>query len=164
MILDAIKNRRAIRDYKTDPVADDLIHELIVAASFAPTAMGDYALEFIVVRDQKTKEAIYKIIGQEFVKTAPVLIVPVANTKKAVLAELDIAVMTENLMLQATELGLGSVWKHIQPEWVKPVKAILQIPEDFCLINLIPVGYAQEPLDPHLEKDFLDQTIHQEKW
>jgi nitroreductase len=164
MILEAIKKRRAVRNYKPDALSDKIIKELIIAADFAPSAMGSHALEFIVVKDKEMKAEIFNIVGQEFIKDAPVLIVPVADTKKAKLPDLDIAVASENLMIQATEFGLASIWKHVRPEWQQGVKDLLGMPSDFYVTNIIPVGFAQTPEVPHSENEFDIQKIHTEKW
>src|SRR5450631_4899122 len=50
-ILDAIRQRRAIRDYRPDPVTPDLLRQLILAASWAPSAMNEQPWHFTVVTD-----------------------------------------------------------------------------------------------------------------
>lgn len=52
MILKEILSRRSIREYKPDAVPNELILEIIKAGQFAPTAVNNRSVEFIVVRDQ----------------------------------------------------------------------------------------------------------------
>jgi len=66
MILKEILNRRSVREYKPDGVPDELIMEIIKAAQFAPTGRSAHAIEFLVIKEQKIKNEIFKIAGQEF--------------------------------------------------------------------------------------------------
>lgn len=159
-----ILNRRSVRDYKADEVADKDILEIIKAGSFAPSAKGVHALQFIVVKNQKTKDEIFDIVGQEFIKEAPALIVPVCDSSKTDFSIQDISVASENMFLQAQTLGLGSVWKNLRPEWIDKVKKLLGIPKGFTVINLIPIGYAQNKINPHSDKEFNKRKIHKEEW
>ncbi len=141
MIIKEILNRRSVREYKDKEVSDGHIAEIIKAGQFAPTARHNQAVEFMVIKNQKTKDAVFEIVGQEFVKMAPVLIVPASDTTKSTnLAIQDLSLASENMFLQATALGLGTVWKNIRPEWEEKVKKLLGIPEKYKIINIIPIG------------------------
>ncbi|OGZ33113.1 MAG: hypothetical protein A2174_01095 [Candidatus Portnoybacteria bacterium RBG_13_41_18] len=165
MILKEILNRRSIRKFKPDAVSEESITEIIKAAQFAPTAKNNKALEFIVVRDQETKNKMFEIIGQDFIKEAPILILPVIEEENSVAPTQDISLATAQMFLQATSLGLGSVWKNVAKEdWSPRVKALLGIPESFILINLIPIGYPAEIIPPHNDEEFDTKKIHPEKW
>lgn len=166
MILEAISNRRACRKFLSDPVPHDLIEELIKAAQFAPTAHNRRAVEFIIVTDQKMKQAIHDaLVPQDFVWQAPVLIVPVTDTKIASKPKEDLALASENVWLQATNAKLGCVWKHVhEGEEQEKLRAILGIPEHFLVINVIPIGYPAQMPPPHTDAEFDAKKIHRERW
>jgi nitroreductase len=164
MIIKEIINRRSVRDYKPDEVNEEDIVEIIKAGQFAPTAKHNQTVEFIIVKNQETKEKIFGIVGQEYVKEAPVLIIPVIDTTKSVLPIQDLSVASENMFLQATALDLGSVWKNLDPAWQEKIKKLLGLPENFMAINIIPVGHPRNKTKPHDEKDFSAKKIHREKW
>jgi len=44
------------------------------------------------------------------------------------------------------------------------IKKLLEIPEQYKIINIIPVGYPKEKPEPHHDRDFDEKKIHQEKW
>ncbi len=163
MIIESIKKRRSIRAYKSDAILDDVIHEIIAAAQLAPTVHGTRAIEFIVITDQKMKDNLFAIVGQEYVKEVPALIMPVA-TEQSMLPVQDLSVASQNIFLQATEMGLGSVWKNISPEWEVHVKTILGIPDNCRVINLIPIGVSDEEVAEHTDDAFSVKKIHNEKW
>jgi nitroreductase len=169
MVIKEILNRRSVREYKKKAVPQRHIIEIIKAGQFAPTAHNNRAIEFVVVRNQKTKDNIFGIVGQEFVKKAQVLIIPAIDKEKTVMPVQDLSVASENMFLQATALGLGSVWKSISWKGVRPkaeekIKKLLGIPKQYIAINIIPVGYPKEKPEPHTNKDFDDKKIHKERW
>lgn len=163
MLIEAIKKRRSIRAYRSDAVADELIDEIVRAGQLAPTAHGTGAVEFIVVKDQKVKDALFAVTGQDYVKEVPVIIVPVA-TEAAMLPVQDLSVACENIFLQATELELGSVWKNVSPEWEEKVKKILGVPDKARVINLIPLGFSDETPETRVKEAPVAEKIHQDKW
>jgi nitroreductase len=164
MILEAILKRKSIRNYKKDTVPEKLILELIEAAQFAPNSHHNRSLEVIVICENTTKEKLYDLLGQNFLKEAPLLLVPVIDIKKSTSPIQDIAVASENILLQATEIGLGTVWKNVNVQKIEEVKKILEVPDNFLLANIIPVGYIKTQRKPHNDKDFDLKRIHYEKW
>jgi len=163
MIIPAIKNRRSVRQFKTNPVPDQLIEEIIQAAEYAPSAHGSKAVEYMIVKDQAFKKEINQIFSaesrQEFIETAPVLIIPVVDTNKSVLPLQDLSVTSENIFLQAAELGLGSVWKNVNSKFVTSLLTLLKLGSSYALINIIPIGFPKETVVPHNENDFDTQKI-----
>jgi nitroreductase len=166
MVIKEIINRRSVREYAPKIVSDDDILEIIKAGQFAPSAHHNMVVEFIIIRAQETKDKIFEICRefQDFVKKAPVLIILVTDKKKSVLTVQDLSVVSENMFLQATALGLGTVWKNLQPDWAKKILAFLNVPKNYIAINMIPVGYPAKKTEPHIDKDFGSEKIHQEKW
>ncbi len=163
MIIDAILKRRSVRSFRKDPVTDEQAKEIIKAGEFAPSAKGNHGIEYLVVRDKKMKRELRNILNQPFLEAAPVLIIPVLKTELSVAPVQDISVATQNMFLQATSMGLGTVWKNIHADQMEPVKKLLNIPEDFSIINIIPVGYPDHQPPPHKDKDFNEKKIHWEK-
>lgn len=166
MIIPAIKKRRSIRAYKSGSVPPDLLTEIIKAAQFAPTSRHNRAVEFIIITDQETKNEISATAQpeQEFVKQAPVLIVPVTDPDKTNQPVQDLTVASENIFLQAAELGLGTVWKNLKTPMAESIKSILGIPSKYMIINVIPLGYPDEAVRPHDDGEFEASKIHHEKW
>lgn len=166
MILDAILHRRSCRTFKPDPVPPSLIEELIRAGQFAPAAHHIKSIEYVVVTDPVIRKAIADVlVPQEFVAKAPVVIVPVADTRIASKPREDLCLATANIWLQATHLRLGCVWKHVHDgeEQVK-LRAVLGIPEHFLFINVLPIGFPAEGIAPHTDEEFDLKRVHKEKW
>ncbi len=166
MITKEILNRRSTRKYQNKEVSEEYITAIIKAGQFAPTSRNNRAIEFIVVKNQETKKTIFDIVGQEFVKEAPILIVPTTDVTKTNSPLQDLSVASQNIFLQAEALGLGSVWKNLKTDSdvEEKIKKLLNIPQEFKVINIIPIGYPQEKPMPYSDEDFETNKIHQEKW
>ena len=68
------------------------------------------------------------------------------------MAQIDMAIATENILLEVEELGLGAVMLGIAPieDRMKAVEEILNLPENFRAFTIIPVGY---PKSKHAQED-----------
>lgn len=164
MIIKEILDRRSVREYTSDAVPDESVTEVIKAGQFAPSGRNIKANEFIVVRDVETKKKLFNIVGQDYVKDAPVLIIPACDATKTGLSVQDLALASGFMFLEAAALGLGTVWKNVTPEWEEGVKKILNIPAEFKVINIIPVGFPKEKVEPHSDSEFSEAKIHKESW
>lgn len=166
MIVTEITKRRSVREYKSDDVSEELINEIVKAGQFAPTAHDNRAVEFIVIKNPSTKKAIFEIVGQEYVKDAPVLLIPTTDATKTVCPVEDLSVVSENIFLQAVTLGLGTVWKAVEQEPLSEgkIKELLGIPVNYKIINIIPIGYPNSEVKVHGDEDFDQSKIHLENW
>jgi nitroreductase len=55
-LLELVKTRRSIRAFTSEPVPDELVDKVIEAARWAPSGANSQPWEFIVIRDQATKD------------------------------------------------------------------------------------------------------------
>lgn len=103
------ENRRAVRSFKEDAVSDEDIKQIIAAFQTSPCGMHQPdVMNLVVVKDDNLRGEIEKATGNSCYN-APVLFV--INTKKdSMFGERDASVAAENIMLEATDLGLGSVY------------------------------------------------------
>lgn len=77
---EAIELRRSIRSYKSDPVDDSIIKELLEAARLAPSGCNSQPWRFKIVKDAETKMKLQEIsYDQKFVSQAPVVLVVCAD-------------------------------------------------------------------------------------
>lgn len=148
-----IKKRRSVRSFdSTRQVPDDEIKKIIEAAKMAPSAGGIYPTNFVVIRDEETKKQIAEAaLGQYFITEAPVVIVVVADVEKTasrygergrnLYAIQDAAVATENLILAATALGLGTCWVGAFDE--EKLSGIFKLKKSQRPLAIIPIGYER---------------------
>lgn len=163
-----IFERRSIRRYTEEEVSEEMVKELLMAAMAAPSAGNGQAWEFIVVRDKLVFESIMQVHPySKMLKEASVAIIVCGNTSKEYYDGYwvqDCAAATQNILLMATHLGLGSVWLGVYPstERVAEIKDILCIPEGVNPLNIIAVGFPAEKKSP--ENRYTESKIHHERW
>jgi len=164
-VFEAIRNRRSIRHYGTDPVDDKSVEAVLEAAHWAPSWGNMQCWRFIVVRDPKIKSVMADTltkakIDNEWVENAaamairqaPVLIVLCAEKGKAGCRSdgtpvtdkgdywfmFDIALAMENLALAAHALGLGTVIVG-NFDAAKAAK-VLGVPAGYSVVTMTPLG------------------------
>lgn len=148
--LRVVKTRRSIRRYKPDPVSDEIIHQLIDAARYAPSSDDIQPWEFIVVRAKRVKERLSDTHAWSyFVKDAPVCIVALGNERRSPsYFAIDTTCAIQNLLLVSHSLGLGACWVAVydprNPSCENHVRTVLNVPSHLRIITMIPIGYPDE--------------------
>jgi nitroreductase len=154
--LEAIKTRRSIRRYKTNPVDDNVLTQVMEAARWSPSWANTQCWRFIIVRSDSIKTELAGALSlnnpsTNAIKTAPIVIAICAELKKSGFYRgeastlkgdwymFDTALAMENLALAAHALGLGTV--HVGNFDAKKVEGILGIPEGFTVVEMTPLGY-----------------------
>lgn len=182
---DVVKNRRAVRRYKPDPVIKEDILKILDAANWAPSGMNKQQWEFVVVSGEKKAELgkSYKKIAERYTRDweepakqnfidyaatyggAPVVIVILTEAstadpvRKMHLQSASAAM--ENLVLAARALGLGTCWMTGLLQDEKNIRAVLGIPDEREIVCVTPLGYPDENpeppsrIDPDLAKKVL---------
>lgn len=145
-----ITKRHSVREYKNLPVDRELIEEVLDAGRMAPSAVNYQPWEFIVIRDNEVLQKVFSCYNREWFKSAPVVIVVCGNKSKGWRrnldgknhTDIDVAIATDHMTLQAAELGLGTCWVcNFNPHLAKEV---LNLPDELEPIVMLPLGYAAE--------------------
>lgn len=167
-----IFKRTSVRSFTNEKIKPEQIELLLKAAMAAPTGCNAQPWEFIVIQDKEKMGEIMKIHPfSMMLKEAPLVIMVCADITKApckvpdmVLWPQDCSAATQNIMLQATEMGLGSVWLGVHPrvELQTPLANMFKLPENVLPFSLVPVGYPTQEQKPR--EKFDKEKIHYEKW
>jgi len=173
-LMQVIKDRRSVRKYKPDPVSDDLVKAVLEAGRWAPSWANSQCWRFVVVRDAQIRAKIAETIDSlnppkeavrptnpaiDAIKNVSVIIVICGElgragykkgeprTDKGDSYMFDAALATQNMMLAAHSLGLGTV--PIGVFDAPKVAEILHVPSNTSVVLLLPLGYpAEEPTAP----------------
>lgn len=167
-IIDFLCTRRSIRKYTAERVSEQIVSEILKAGMFAPSARNQRPWHFIVVREKSTMSEITKIHPYSgMLMHASVAIVVCADLSLEQSEGYwvqDCAAATENMLLAAHGLGLGSVWLGIHPrtERSNGIKELFKLEEKIKPFSIISLGYPAEeiPLPDRFDKE----RIHYEKW
>lgn len=157
---DPIFERTSVRQYLDKPVEGEKIERLLRAGMQAPSAMNQKPWEFYVVTNKEIKAKLGHVTP--FARpclNAPLVIVPMMKTKVhlSMFRIEDISASVENILLEATELGLGAVWMGVAPlkERMKMIEDILGNPEGLEAFCLVAIGY---PSSEHEQVSRFDET------
>ena len=154
-----VETRRSIRRYKSDPVADDIIVQILSSARVAPSAGNRQPCHFIVVKDAATKKALGL---REWAEQAPVIIVGCTDSSLSPVWHLvDFAIAFEHIVLAATNLGLGTCWMGRLEN--QTIKTALNIPDTHKVVAVTPLGYPAEHPAPKIRK-LLSDMVHYERF
>jgi len=170
--LEAIKTRRSVREFTSQPVSDKQIKRLLDAATRAPSAGNIQPWEFVVVRKPEIKHGLAQAaLDQKFIEQAPVVIVVCADPAKSaprygsrgtnLYCLQDTAAATQNILLAAHALGLGACWVGAFKEEI--AREVLKIPEPVRPVAIIPVGHAARKLPARPRKALLD-VMHRDAY
>lgn len=168
MSISCIASRRSVREYTAESVTDEQLKLILKSAMYAPSANNAQPWEFIVIKQRAMLDELAKGCKHWSSLTRSQLAVIVTanliNPKPGVtdFFTQDCAACTQNILLAATDLGLGAVWLGCYPreERVAYVKDLLEIPDGVIPFSVVPVGYPPKAYPPH---DFYDKDkVHWE--
>ena len=105
-VYQAIKSRRTVRDYKPDPIPEDLLHKILQCARWSPSSSNTQKWSFIVIQDRETLENLGNIATQgPFIGQAPLAIAVVMD--EAPRPQLDAGRALQQMELMAWSEGVG---------------------------------------------------------
>ena len=150
--LDNAKKRYSVRSYKSQKVEQEKLDLILEAARVAPTAANLQPVRLIVVQE---KEGLAKIEKAANIYNAPLAVIVCADHStawtrpfdKKQTGDIDASILTDHMMLQASELGLGTVWVcYFKPDILSQE---FNLPENLEPVNILVIGSAdEEPADP----------------
>ena len=169
--MEAIENmltRRSIRRFQDRKVSENYIETMLKAGMNAPSAGNERPWHFIVIRERETLNRIADVHPYaKMLKEAQLAIITCYDTALVThegYADQDCALASQNILLAAHDLGLGSVYVGVHPrkEREESIKRVLGIPSDITVFNIIPIGYPAES-KPKEDKS-ISSRVHNGKW
>lgn len=186
-IFTAIRERRSCRQFKPEPIREELIEKILEAAAWAPSPLNLQPWEFIVITSSDKKEDIHAeairckswaleksgwkwIAGYkvDFLKTAPVIIAVIGDSKKSGVDmfmegggtgyQHACAAAVQNLLLAAHASGLGALWFTFFER--TSMEKILGVDETKTLIALVCLGLPDGPAQAMPRKDAREKTSY----
>ncbi len=161
-VREAINKRKSVRKFKDTPISSDNIKEILRAGMAGPSAVNARPFEFIVIDDRELLNKIADGNGKAalMLKEAPLGIIVLMNMDKAyprapLFADIDCTIATQNMILAAYELGIGSCWLGTYPieEKVNNQIKILELPSNLVPHSIIAFGYPTDDVEFENNKD-----------
>ncbi|WP_411680310.1 nitroreductase family protein [Clostridium thailandense] len=145
--LELAKKRYSVRKYEQKKVEEDKLLKILEAGRVAPTGANTQPQRIIVVQKE---EGLGKLKKGANVYGAPLALIICADHNVAwkrpfdgkVITDIDASIVTDHMMLEATDLGLGTVWIcYFDPNVIKKE---FNLPENVEPVNILAVGYAKD--------------------
>lgn len=166
MSIDMIFRRRSIRRYIDRPVDDADLERLLEAGMAAPSGRNLRPWHFVTVTERARLDALAE--AHPYGK-----MLHEATAAIAVCADIsispdywiqDCSAATENILVAAAGLGLGSVWLgcHPREERVVAIREVLGIPPGTGILSLIAIGHPGEEKEARTQYD--PERVHRESW
>jgi len=168
-LFEAIKRRQSIREFNKEKVSDDNLKLIIQAAYHAPIGRAAYSrYELVVIKDETIIEELAKKIMQAGILLkhpffhAPLVIFVTGKANRERLDGCDTGCLIQNMMLAATELGLGSCFLYTISEIInghpKLLKA-LNLPEGNSVMSAVVFGHPEQKDPPNKDRPGIKTTI-----
>ncbi|UCE91726.1 MAG: nitroreductase family protein [Methanobacteriota archaeon] len=145
-VFDAVRVRRSVRAYDTTPVPKESLDKVLESGRLAPSASNFQPWKFIIVTDKAKRTELSKARYAGFLKESPVVIVGCGDRKGSPeWYAVDTTIALQNMVLTATEEGLGTCWIGSFDE--DRVRSLLSIPDELSVVAMLSVGYPRKKLD-----------------
>jgi nitroreductase len=148
-VYEAIKKRRSVRLYKDKEISEAVLNKILEAARLAPSAHNAQDYKLIIVKDNQKKQRLAKAgLWQKFIYQAPIIIAGVAldpksdSSSEVPFYAVNLAIAFDHITLAAASEGLGTCW--IGAFRQEEVKKILEIPEKYKVVALMPLGFPDD--------------------
>jgi len=169
--LQLAEKRRSVRSYKPDAVPEELLHQVLEAGHWAPSAVNKQPWRFIVVREETNRRALGTAYAREWFWKAPLILVVCILPEEAWTraydgwnsAQVDGAIALDHMTLAAAELDLGTCWIGA----FDPAAAheLLNLPDGVEIVGMTPLGFPDvEPNPRARSRRPLGETVMQERW
>jgi len=175
--MDVVAARRSVRSYTDEDVEEEKINKMFEAASMAPSWANRQCWSYVLVKDKEKIKKLASGLVNSWMKHAKAIIVACGDPKKSGSRNgmdyylVDVAISMEQLVLAATDLGLGTCWIGGFDE--SKVKKILDIPEKIKVVALTPIGYPSvggvrnkviTKLIGSNKRKSMENMLHYDKW
>lgn len=166
-VLTVIHQRKSVRNYTAEPVAEQELDQLVRAGFAAPSARNLQPWEFYVVTDRGTLDGLAAALPYgKMLAEAQAAIVVCGNSREfgeGATREMwvqDCSAATENILLAAEGIGLGAVWIGVYPyaPRVEAVSKVLKLPREFIPLNVISIGRPDGKDMP--KKKYRESKVH----
>ena len=189
---DVVRRQRACRSFRPDAVADDLVEQVLEAATFAPSAENGQPWEFVVVRDESLRARIGDLTRRAWrggarshsegrlsprlladvdrgaegdVSAAPVLVVVCGDERRTHEAAIPASIFpaVQNLLLAANAVGLGAALTTLPTTFAVELRVLLALPDDVHPLAVVPVGHPARALGPPRREPVSDHA-HRDRY
>ncbi len=163
--------RRSVRKYEDTPVSEQQLQKVLDTIPYAASWANKQGWQVLVVRGEEKRAKIAEALegnpGGKAVAQAPVFIAVCMDPEASGSPDgrdyymTDAGILMDHIMLQAAELGLGTVFIGMFDE--AKVRAVLGVPERYRIVGLTPLGVPAK-MPGERPRNTVEEVVHWEKW
>jgi nitroreductase len=181
--IETLLNHKTIRNYKTDPIDDSILNQILEAGFRASTTGNMQVYSVIVSKDiEKRKELCKLHFNQKMVEQAPVILTFCAdfnrfnkwcelrdadpgydNFLSFYTASIDALLVAQNVAVAAESFGLGICYLGTTTYQADKLIEFFELPEGVVPVTTLVVGYPNENPE-QADRLPIDSIIHYEKY
>jgi len=162
--IELAKERFSHRAFSEQPVEKEKLDRILEAGRIAPTAGNYQPQRILVIQSDEAIRKLKQCTPCHYNATLILLICyedisknPFTGEK---IGEIDASIVTTHMMLEATELGLGTVWVgYFNPDMIRTT---FHLPANYIPVALLPIGYPDDDAYPspmHDSRHPLEKTV-----
>ena len=144
----AIRTRRSVREYTSDPVGEEELDELLQAARWAPSGLNNQPWRFMKVTDRSLAEELSLLTKYRgVVSGAAALIAVFLDRQDMYDRDKDLqssGAAIQNILLAAHDRGLGACWMGEILNRREEVERLLDAPGDLEFVAMVALGRPVE--------------------
>ena len=160
------ESRFSVREYSQKPIEQEKIDKLLKVAQLSPTAANKQPQKIYIITKEEDKEKLKTVTKYTF--NAPMFFLVCCDknkvwkhkTEETYSTEIDGSIVATNIILEAHDLGLGSVF--VRSFQTQKIKELFGIPENMVPVALLPLGYPKEgtkPSDLHFKRKDIKEMV-----
>ena len=143
-VFDVARTVLAVREYRDDPLPDDLVRRIVEAGRLTGSSQNGQPWHFVVVTDRDTLRRVADTVPYgKYAAQAP-LAIAVAVERRSPFGLSDASRAIQSMVLTAWAEGVGSNWTGFTG--MGEVAAILGIPDEYDVVAVVPFGYPTRKL------------------
>lgn len=153
--LELSKKRYSVLRYQKECIPDDIIGKILEAGLSAPTACNFQPQKIKLINTDDGRARLNRVVPSKYYVPAAFLVCydkTICWKRKfdgRSSGEIDASIVTTHMMMEATDLGLGSIWvMYWDPNTMRDE---FEIPQQYEPVALLIVGYPDKSIEPHKE-------------
>lgn len=165
----AILTRRSVRKYTGEKMPEETLNAILKAGLLSPSSRNFKSAEFIVVGCQEQLAALAgaKAGGNMMLKASHAIVVIGDSARSDAWIEDGSIAMTQ-MMLRATDLGIGSCWIHVRNRNTADgsetsesyIRKMMNIPENYSVLAILSLGIPEGEVPGHTEDEADCTKVH----
>ena len=164
-ILEAIKNRRSIREFTDQPVERTLLQRILTAGIWAPSGLNNQPWRFVVVTDREMIARLAPCTSYSHIILGAPALIAVYLDQEIMYDEIkdhqSAGACIQNMLLAAHEAGLGAVWLGQILKQKQRVNEILELGDQYDLMAVLALGYPQHRNQKSRRQALDDFILHE---